>query len=196
MTRTTKKKQEQLALPELEPAFALEIQGEQPVTDSDKSQPPAAHATNAGKPRRSSRTRREPTRKASPRTHAAKKTRSTAATVLPLPEMPAITLLNLPAFQPQLNYNRQEDSLCITLLAEPVREDRSSSQLSAGYTADGRLAEIRIYDLARQVLPAQIAAPADSNEGAELLTSIRDELLFLKAGLALVLAGVLWLLLK
>lgn len=198
MTRTIKKKQEQLTLPELEPAFVLEIQGEQPVV-GDNHGSADAKVEKLDKPRHSPRNQRN----AMPRGRREKAQRSAETIVAPpVPEIPAITLLQLPSAQPQLTYSRQEDSLRITILAEPVLEDRSSPQLSAGYTADGRLAEIRLFNVARQILPAQATtdATADpmsaSGETAELLSVIRDELLFLKAGLALVLAGVLWLLLK
>ena len=92
----------------------------------------------------------------------------------------------------QIQLRAEGRLLHIHLLGEPVVEWRSTERLCAGYTADGSLADLQIPDLARH-LPAH--PPGDPALRARI-DALQDELLFLKTGLALVLAGVIWLLLR
>lgn len=190
MSRT--KKQEQLFLPDLEPV--IEVTPQAPLASSDlapsapltlvagstQAPAPALRPSKANQPGKS-----RPRRKAVASPKEAAETPS-AGIGGAQPTTPT----------PQLSYNRQEDSLHIQLLAAPVLEDRSSDQLSAGYTAEGQLAELHLFKLSRHIRPLPAPVHQDQQQLLVVLANLREELLFLKAGLALVLACVLWLLLR
>lgn len=202
MSSPARKSQEQLDLPELEPAFALEIQSPNaPAPDAvppDAARAPRGKAARRKEPRRPPNPAQDPQAPANATPETRRKTRST---VRPVP--PAAELMPLPPAAPpfpQLSYNRHEDCLRIAILPETIVEDRSERGFAAGYTVDGRLAEIRLFNPAQHPAFAKLRAnavplPVDTR-AATMLAAIREELLFLKAGLGLVLAGLIWLLLK
>lgn len=171
MTRT--RKQQQLSLPELEPALATEqtLVPPGPETPPEpRPSPKLIRLHDSAPPRRKAKA-------ASPRPAVSNTSPPQATAISPLP---------------QLAYNRQDNSLRIQILGEPILEDRRAHHLSAGYTADGRLAEIRILDL-----PQAPASPSpDVAQLGATLNSLKEELLFLKTGLGIVLACVLWLVLR
>lgn len=202
MSSPSRKSQEQLDLPELEPAFALEIQS--PTAPAPDAVPPDAVRTPRGKTVRRKEARRPPPPaqdSQAPANATPKPRRKTGATVRPA-TAPAELMPLPPAAPPlpQLSYNRHEDCLRIAILPETIVEDRSERGFAAGYTVDGRLAEIRLFNPGQHPAFANLRAnaaplPVDTRAAA-MLAAIREELLFLKAGLGLVLAGLIWLLLK
>lgn len=200
MSSPSRKSQEQLDLPELEPAFALEFQSPAApdAAPPDAARAPRGKAARRKEPRRPPKPPEDPLAPAATTPEARRKTRST---VRPVP--PTAELMPLPPAAPpfpQLSYNRHEDCLRIAILPETIVEDRSEHGFAAGYTVDGRLAEIRLFNPAQHPAFAKLRAnaaplPVDTR-AATMLAAIREELLFLKAGLGLVLAGLIWLLLK
>ncbi len=202
MSSPTRKSQEQLDLPELEPAFALEVQS--PTAAAPDAVPPDAAQPPRGKAVRRKEARRPPAPAQDSHTsaNATPKPRRKAGTTM-LPVAPAAESIPLPPTTPpwpQLSYNRHEDCLRIAILPETIVEDRSERGFAAGYTVDGRLAEIRLFNPGQHPAFANLRAhaaplPVDTRAAA-ILAAIREELLFLKAGLGLVLAGLIWLLLK
>lgn len=177
---TRPKKQEQLCLPELEPAIATTQEGLPALA-------PTEHASTVRN------TPASPADKQTPRIATGNARRKSPAPTVATASKRSLTP---PHRSPEVSYNRQEDSLRIQFLTTPVIEDRTSGKLSTGYTVDGHLAEIRIFDLSHQVLPKQAPLYASEDKMTEIMASVREELLFLKAGLCIVLAGVLWLLVR
>lgn len=194
---TRKKTQEQLALPEIEPAFSLEIQATPEAAISNQGIAPQAQRTRSKRPAASKNETTEPRRSTTSR----RKRQSDGETPPPAVANVAVDEASLPARSynrpavpgpAQIQLRAEGRLLHIHLLGEPVVEWRSTERLCAGYTADGSLADLQIPDLARH-LPAH--PPGDPALRARI-DALQDELLFLKTGLALVLAGVIWLLLR
>lgn len=124
----------------------------------------------------------------------AKKARPRARPGVPAAAAPAP---GKPVFVPTVSYERLADTLRIELLDEPVSDERRTEKLKAGYTADGRLAGLLIFDVAKHAeppapalaLPAQPAGAPDPLWAAKL-DKLHEELRVLKTGLALALGGL------
>lgn len=104
-----------------------------------------------------------------------------------------------PLFVPTVSYERQADTLHIELLDEPVSDECRSEKLNAGYTADGRLAGLQIFDVARHAAPpAPHARPLSTPDPllAARLDKLHEELRILKTSLVLALGGLAIVLLK
>lgn len=183
---TRNKKQEQLSLPDVEPAFVLEMQDLE-VLRNDAARP---QAVSSESPRTSARQKAAAPEKPARKPTARRKVLRTQSA-----SMESVGS-RLDPVAPQLIYQPPEDRLRIVLSSESVKEERRNGDLVAGYAADGSLVEIRL-DRPGQFSAHTFPQPeVTSPLLPELLTSLRDELLFLKTGLALVLAAVLWLLLR
>lgn len=221
MNKTNSKEQEQLSLPDFEPAFTLEPSSPDPLPDRPTAASSRRKKRTTARTADSSAEASQPTvvsddtrakKTGSPRSPSRRKPRPPPTAKESEQAIPAVEAPRLPASPhsashhgphlPLLSYNRHEDCIRLEILPEPILEDRGNSALSAGYTADGRLAEIRLFNLAqhpaliqyRQAPPA--TPPVIDLESQQILAGIREELQFLRVGLGLTLAGVIWLLVR
>lgn len=161
-----------------------------PPPEAAPEAPARARKTRKPPPARKARRKAEPAAPA-----AATAERPAVPSTSPAPDRPL--------FVPTVSYERQADMLRIELLDEPVSDERRSEKLNAGYTADGRLAGLQIFDVARHAapsppMPAPPARPASAPDPllAAKLDKLHEELRILKTSLVLALGGLAIVLLK
>lgn len=193
---TRKKNQEQLALPEIEPAFSLEIQALPEAASTSQAVPAPTQRTRSKRPpsnKEKATANHRPARKHRKNLLEVDADAGDAEGQAITEVTPARSYHRPTAPGPgQIQLRAEGRLLHIHLLSEPVVEWRSTERLCAGYTADGHLADLQIPDLARHLPANPLGDPALRAR----IDALQDELLFLKTGLALVLAGVIWLLLR